>query len=302
MYEIDSLAMRISEFPQFTEFYNRHDGGVSINESHMKKLQAYMEEKRKVYEEVASATLKKIYEKENIQSLKALKEMREHNASEANRIATVFNQELKINMDNAYRQLGKDRNSSPLPARNYLSSTITTSGWKNVDAYVIESTVNRTTLNYSNKETGKKAVIRYEPFAIKVLDFKQFDRVLAYLIPDKINCFQRMPDSNSVFKENLNDLISYGAVVFGFKGDDVYCSSIASAKSGEQTIELRKMSREELLNYRTLNAGAAIDLVSELDYQFFEHKESLRKKAVAKREEIRSKLWRVVFPCNIAVN
>lgn len=299
MYEIDSLAMRISEFPQFTEFYNRHDGGVSINESHMKKLQAYMEEKRKVYEEVASATMKKIYERENIQSIKALREMREHNTSEANRIITVFNQELKINMDNAYKQLGKDQNSMPPPARNYLSSTITTPGWKNVDAYVIESTVNRTTLNYTDKETGKKAIIRYEPFAIKVSDFKQFDRVLAYLIPDKINCFQRMPDSNAVFKENLNELISYGAVVFGFKGDDVYCSSIANAKAGEQTVELRKMSREELLNYRTLNAGAAINIVSELDYQFFEHKESLRKKSVAKREEIRGKLWGVVFPCNI---
>src|SRR6202008_4117783 len=67
MYELDSMA--IGMVPQdkpecshkFEEFYNRRNGGVSISEKHLQKLGAYVEEKRKLYKEAATAALKKMY-------------------------------------------------------------------------------------------------------------------------------------------------------------------------------------------------------------------------------------------------
>lgn len=299
MYEIDSMAMNISgNRKEFEDFYKRRMGGLAINESHMKKLQEYMEEKRKIYAEVAAKTMRELYEKENIQNLKASQEISDHNNKESIRLNTVFREELETNMKEAYRQLGKPYKIVYPPSTNYLSITLTTIGWKNVDAYVMESTINRTTLNYTDKESDKKVVIKYEPLTITVSDYSKYDRVVAYLIPNKLSSFQRMPNTGNIFKENLNELFKYGAVVFGFKGEEVYCQPLAEAIPGEKSLSLRKMSKAEMEQYRNMNAGAAIDLVSELNHQLFEQKEAVRKKAIAKREELRNRLWPVVFPCD----
>lgn len=302
MYELDSIALTMTSLTQFNEFYRRHDGGISINDSHLKKLQQYMKEKQKIYDDVAKTTLSKLYEKENIRSQKALQELNEHNNKEATRINKIFSEELEMNMKDAYRKLGNERYPPTIPtriAKSYLSTAIVSTGWKNVDVYVVESTVNRTTLNYTERETGKKAVIKYEPFIVNVTHYKDYDRVVAYLIPNKLSSFQLMLNTNAVFKENLNELINYGAVVFGFKDNDVYYYPIAEAKSGDVTVTLNKMKRDELNTYRTLNAGGTISLVSELNFQILDLAENKRKQVVAKREEITAKLWTVVFPCYI---
>ena len=106
-----------------------------------------------------------------------------------------------------------------------------------------------------------------------------------------------MPGISGGFKENLSELYEYGAIVFGFKGDEVYGGQVAKAKPGDVRVTLNKMSEKDLLAYRYMNMGAKIDMVSELNYQIFEQKENVRKKAIVKREEVKWRLWNVVFPC-----
>ena len=302
MWEIDKIAATMCNelhSHMFEEFAKRKDGGVSIDKTHMKKLGRYMEEKRKIYHDATVSTLKKMYEKEGVMDLRAMEEFSKHNSEEFKRKQVVFEEELETNMKEAYRQLGKEyRQGRP---RNFLSASIVNTGWKNVDAYVFESTVKRTTLNYSDPESGKKAVIKYEPFSIRVSEFEKYDRVVTYLIPNKLSSFQRIPNVNGIFKENLNELFEYGAIVFGFKGNDVYGGQLAVAKPGEVQLSLNKMSESDLRAYRYMNLGAKVNMVSELNYQIFEQKENVRKKAVDKREEIKWRLWPVVFPCYVAL-
>ncbi len=301
MCEIDKIAATMcggEQSHKFEEFANRKNGGVSIERSHMTKLARYMEEKRKIYHDATVSTLKKMYEKEGVMDLRAMEEFAKHNSEEFNRKQDVFEEELETNMKEAYRQLGKEyRQGQP---RNFLGANIVNTGWKNVDAYVFESTIKRTTLDYTDPENGKKAVIKYEPFSIRVSEFEKYDRVVAYLIPNKLSSFQKMPNVNGIFKENLNELFEYGVIVFGFKGDEVFGGQLATAKPGEVRLTLNKMGEADLRAYRYMNMGAKINMVNELNYQIFEQKESIRKKAVAKREEIKWRLWMVVFPCYIS--
>ena len=298
MWEIDKIAATMCNAElshKFEEFARRKDGGVSINEDHMRKLQKYMDEKQSVYKRVVNETIKKMYEAENVKDLKALEEFNRHNNEEFKRMNENFSQELTINMKEAYLQLGKEY--QPIPARNFLGTTITTTGWKNVDAYVLESTVTRSTLDYTDPENGKKAVINYKTVTVKIADMKNYDRVVAYLIPDKLSSFQKINFDGSVFKENLNELINYGLVVFGFKGEEVYCGQVENVKPEEINLSLSKLSSKDLNAYRNFNSASKVDFVSEFNYQIFQQKDNIRRKANAKREEIKRRLWSVVFPC-----
>lgn len=305
LYEIDSLAMHITENSSaFHEFYLKKQGGVSIKADKLKKLYAYMQEKRELYKQTALKTMTALLEKENLANKKAMDERYKHSSSDEARITKVFNEELETNMREAYRQLDKpypyESKNVSATNWNYVGGTISSTGWKNVDAYVYASTADRTTLDYTDPETGKKAVIKYEAFTLKVEDYEQYDRVVAYLIPDKLSSFQRMPFSGqNSFKENLNELFRYGATVFGFKGNDVYCNSMEDVKPGERSFSLHKLTRGELTRYSILNAGAKTDLMSELSYQLFEHKDDLRRKTIQQRHEITRRLHQVVFPCSV---
>jgi hypothetical protein len=306
MWEIDKMAAEMSEGEaqhKFLDLAARKEGGVAADKAHLKKLQKYMEEKQKIYHDAVNKTLKRIYDDEGKQAAAAVLKNLEHESEESIRESKVFEEELETNMKEAYRQLGKNYdpqrvpNISNPPPDNYLSTEIISTGWKNVDQYVYESTENRTTLDFTDEKTGKKAVIKYEPFTIKIEGYEKYDRVVAYLIPDKLSSFQRIEGGNGVYKENLNELFSYGAIVFGFKGDRVYGGQVANATPGEVSLGLHEMSESDLRAYRYMNAGAKINLVKELDYQLFEQKETVRKKAIEKREEIRRRLMYVAMPC-----
>lgn len=305
MYQVDSLACELlSESGMqetadiFQNFYSRKNGGILISEKHMKKLQAYMSEKQKIYEESTVASLRKLYEKEKIQNEDTWKKIMKQSNAEAKRVSATFNEELEININEAYRQMGKAKPPKVFSADGYLSTTIITTGWKNVDAYVRESTISRKTLDYKDPETGKKAVIKYEKLRVEVLGFEKFDRVNAYLVPDKLSSFQRMPGSGKIFEENLNELFTYSSVIVGFKGEDIYWSKITNTKPGKITVSLTKMSKTDLRSFQSLNNNTATDLITNLNYVSFEIKDNFRQRAILKREELRIKLWLLVFPCD----
>ncbi|PBQ33052.1 hypothetical protein CNR22_15120 [Sphingobacteriaceae bacterium] len=300
MWEIDSLAMvMLGEGGEtFREFYNKRQGGVSMKTSELKKLHAYMEEKRTLYEKTARETLQSLYKKEKIEDQRALEERTTHNISEVKRINNVFMEELETNMKEAYRQLDKPYVKAPAAA--YFETRIETTGWKNVDVYVFESTSKRETLDYTDPQSGKKAVIRYEPLLVKVQGREDYDRILAYLIPDKLSSFQRMPATvNADFKENLNELFSYSLLVMGFKGETIYSNSIAKAKPGEVSLQLTKMSKKDIEHFSSMNGGASRNILEEFNYQLFEQKENTRRDKIKNREEIRVRLRPVVFPCSV---
>lgn len=301
LYEIDSVASTMvgGELQsKFLEFAARHDGGVFISDSQSQKLQSYFEEKRIIYAKAVNDALSKMYKKELSQNNDAFNKRNIQMLEEGIRASKTFSEELKLNMDEAYRQLGKKKPQA-FASEDYVSADITQTGWNNVDKYVLSTTVNRTTLNYTDPESGKKAIIKYEPITVNVNNFKSYDRVVSYMIPDKLSSFQLMKNIGSVFKENLNELMNCSIVTVGFKDDKTFYNEIKLAKAQVYSVDLTVIKNTDLDKKLNLSfpLNQKLDMMKDIDYQLFDIKEIARQKQIQKREEIRNRLYSVVFPC-----
>ncbi|HLP14484.1 MAG TPA: cytochrome c [Flavobacteriales bacterium] len=302
MCTVDSMAFKASGLQQFMDFASRADGRVKNGERHLEKLRKYYEEKTKLYTQAVLKTEKEFWDKNQEQIEKVIEEKGKLAEADLKRNADNFKKELQLNMDEAYRQLGKEK-PSPIPLRGKTyTANVTSTGWKNVDAYVLASTLTRTTMDYTDPETGKKAVIKYEELTATVAGFKSYDRVFAYLIPDQLSSYMRMEGKDGVFKEKLNEFIGYQLVVVGYKGQDPYYNIVGEVKKGNYTnivltkTESSKLDRE--LAKIKGPGGKKQSLVDELAVHYLENKEVARQKKVKDMVQFRERIQKVIFPCS----
>lgn len=300
LYELDSVAATLTAGEvqsRFKTFAKRRDGGVEISDAQSLKLQAYFEEKQATYAKALHETMQKLYEKENRQVQESSEKRNQHMQEQFKRNSETYYEELQINLDEAYRQIGKKRSS--VPPDNYASANITQTGWNNLDRYVMESTANRTTLDYTDPENGKKAVINYEPVSVSIANSGDYDRIVCYMIPDKLSSFQLMKQEGALFKENLNELMNYSIVTVGFKGSKTFFHEIKNAKARTYSVTLAAIDTKAL--DAKLNSAFPLnqqrDLLKDIAYQQFDLSENKRQEKIRQREEIRARLYPVVFPC-----
>jgi mono/diheme cytochrome c family protein len=314
LYEIDSMAAyncKTEKYKLFLDFYNRRDGAVKIENKKMRQLQQYASEKKRLYEKAALQTMQKLWKNEQDKNDQAWIKWDAHFRAEWVRNNENFTKELDINLESAFRQVGKtyipptrvttvSTNKTPvIPPSTYVSAPIINTGWKNVDAFTREATFNRTSLNYTDNVTGKKAVIQYKPVNITVEKNNEYDRILGYLIPDQLSSFQLMKTSPTGCTENLNELLHYNLVVIGIKGDKMYYSETTAIAPQNYTIALKESSEKQLRE--KLNTSYSLlkqdDVLKDIQYQFFDIKETERQKKTQEREQFKVKLYPIVFPC-----
>ncbi|MCZ8283957.1 MAG: hypothetical protein O9353_00740, partial [Bacteroidia bacterium] len=158
---------------------------------------------------------------------------------------------------------------------------------------------NRTTLDYTDPENGKKAVIQYAPVSVSVSNSKDYDRIVCYMIPDKLSSFQLIKSEGSIFKETLNELLNYSIVAVGFKGSKTFYHEIKNAKAQAYSIALEAIDTKVL--DKKLNAAFPLnqqkDVFKDINFQLFDLGENKRLEKIMKREAIRARLFRVVYPC-----
>lgn len=301
LYVIDSMAANMSSGNsrnQFLKFAERKDGKVQIDERRMNKLQKHYAEKQKIIA-AAIAKTKAKFDKENKQlDEKAGKERIKHTQDEVKRKVDNYTEEFNLNLTEAYRQLGKPK-PERLDAKAIYKLRLKTGGWKNVDAYVMESLDNRETLDYTDSQTGKKAVIQYNPINITIKDETKFDRLLVYILPDKLNSFMRVEKSNLSYTEKLNELMNHNLVCLGYIGEQVYFYSKDNVTPKEyNNVELLPLSQQELKqNLNRYDNMQRKSLLKEFDYQLFEVKEQQRQDKLIARQHLREEIMPVIFPC-----
>ncbi|MDT8412357.1 MAG: hypothetical protein RQ875_07850 [Vicingaceae bacterium] len=301
LYVIDSMAANMSSGNsrnEFLKFAERKDGKVQIDERRMKKLQKHYAEKQKIIA-AAIAKTKAKFDKENKQlDEKAGKERIKHTQDEVKRKVDNHTEEFNLNLTEAYRQLGKPK-PDRLDAKAIYKLRLKTGGWKNVDAYVMESLDNRETLDYTDPQTGKKAVIKYEPISITIKDETKFDRLLVYILPDKLNSFMRVEKSNLSYTEKLNELMNHNLVCLGYIGEQAYFYSKDNVTPKEyKNVELLPLSQQELKqNLNRYDNMQRKSLLKDFDYQLFEIKEQKRQDKLIARQHLREEIMPVIFPC-----
>lgn len=306
LWESDSLVYARYRRSEFYTFYLRRDGGITIDQPHMKELQEYQETKRKAVQLAAEKTLKESSDLASLQdsSYSAMKS--QQNLDDVTRTGENFAREFDVNLREAYRQLGRPYMKNP-PANAYYGFNVNNTGWKNIDKYVfagidwevLTSTANRTTLNYTDPETGEKAVIKYEELKITVADQNSYDQVIVYLASDSLPSFQKVYVKNGAYSEKLNELMRYSLVVIAQKGDKWYWQKTDRVKPGTVDVKLETIAEDKLrkkLN-RSFSRSMGQDFEEELEVMIGErtYRQQLKKREA--QAEIDRQIMEVIFPC-----
>ncbi|HLG02360.1 MAG TPA: cytochrome c [Bacteroidia bacterium] len=301
LYQIDSMAAGpdMAGNVIFHEYFLRHDGGLSVSQSHMNELQAYFALKRKAVQLAAEKTYGIRKQKEQKEDNTYTQAKNKQMMDDGQRAADNFTKEFEINLREAYRQLGYNSNKPVLlPANNYYSFNVTTPGWNNVDKYVLESTVNRTTLDYTDPRTGKKAVIKYEPLKVNVGDFQKYDQLIVYLVSDSLPAFRKLSGSAGIYTEKLDELLPYSLVVLGENDWKWFYNSIEHIKPGNSTIDLLPSTEKKIRKALNRNFSSSIteDFGKEIDVMKITRQYEIQTRTRKKQEEIDREIMRVIFP------
>jgi hypothetical protein len=302
LYYIDSLAAlkwQMDSNNQFEEFAARRDGRVKTGSVQFEMLKKYYEDKTRAYTEAITKTQNEYWNKQVENDIEASNKKFEHTLDSSKRMWENYQQELDLNMKDAYRQLGKGPNIPRGIPTNVYSAQVTTTGWCNVDRYVIESTITRTTLNYTDPESGKKAVIKYEPISIEISQWNEYDRLYVYLLPSKLTSFMRLNGEEGKYSEKLNELMQYDLVCIAYKDEQAYYYSQKDVRPGNYpAISLMMIGKDELAQQlNSFGQKQVAELKKEQDYFVFEIIDAKRQKNNVRLQELTEKIRPVIFSC-----
>jgi hypothetical protein len=304
LYKIDSMAaMKLSGAlrEQFLSFAAQKDGKVKSGTKDFNKLRDYYEKKTKAFIRAITKTEHDFWAKQYELDYIAGKKHLDHQDDSAARVSQNFTEEFDLNLKDAYRQLGYDTTNRPLFLNGAIYTVqVTNTGWCNVDRYVDESLITRTTLDYTDPTSGKKAIINYLPVSFQIEQPGEYDRLYVYLLPDKLSSFMRLDGVDGKYSEKLNELMKYKLVCVGYKGEQAFFYSQDDILPKDYLgISLSKVGNNEL--DRELNKTGSRDQASamqrEKTYFQFEIKDQKRQKRNQDIWELRTKFSSFLIPC-----
>lgn len=162
----------------------------------------------------------------------------------------------------------------------------------------MKSTVNRETLDYADSLTGKKAVIRYEPFSVNVTNAASYDQLFVYLVTDSLPCFMKVSGTNGHYSEKLNELMSYSLVVVAQKGTQWSWTRRDKIQPAEITVQLEPVAESQLRSNLDNAFGKNIghDFRDELDAIIENRQYNIIQQERKKQQEIDAALLPIIFP------
>lgn len=241
LYYCDSLAAGLSARDQsrqtrFMQFYYQKHGTPKNSKAFTQALLSIFAQKQRELDAAYNRTTGTWYREQAQADQKALENRLNQWVRDGNREQSNFSKEFENNLCEAKKQLGKSCNEQPVFSRNvrdnFNTFNLQSTGWKNVDAYVNEATLSRTSMEYTDPETGKKATLTYTPLTVTVNNATGYDIREAYLIPSGKLSFMRMRKNGDTFTESLNALYQYHLVAVGYKGDEIFLYSQENITAG----------------------------------------------------------------------
>lgn len=297
--QLDSMAVRMGH-GGFASFALRNDGRVDLPEHAAERLRNVYAEWSQRYAEVARKTQEEFDQKEAQADQQAFQHQMDRQMKDLQQDSERFSKEFNANLRSVYDQLGYPM-PPPAPPRSAFAVPVTNPGWWNVDKAVLAATTSRSSLSYTDDRSGKTATLTYTPVTIEMADKNSFSELRVYLIPRELNSYQRVMETNGVFTEKLNALFQYDLVCMGRKNGQLYAASQERiAAPGSITITMQPTDAETLrrmVHTPQMTASLVSDLVEQSRYLEWLELEAKRQQAKAKREEFRSALMAVVFPC-----
>jgi hypothetical protein len=276
----------------FLAFAARHDRKLPIGMQQLEDLNRYYTQKTKAFAVAVAHTQKEFWNRED----QLDKKYQDHDIDSIERVNRNFQQELDINVRDAYRQLGYDTTPIP-PETNIYQVRLTTTGWFNIDRYVMEATESRTTLDVTDPRTGKKAVIQYQQARFLPEEWNTYEHLYVYLLPDRLSSYIRLTGANGTYVEKLNELLSYDLVCIAYKGDQAFFYSQPKVQPGDHSFSLRPIDSTTLnseLN-KWGNRDQAEALIQDNSFHLFEHHDRPRQQRNEHIRDLQHKVEKAFF-------
>lgn len=197
-------------------------------------------------------------------------------------------------MDTAYAQLGLKHRWMP---RSAWVVPVVNTGWWNVDIAVIQATTTRTSMSYTDPNSGKTASLTYTPLMVEVEDRASYDELVVYLIPNQLNSYQRMKEGEGGFSEKLNSIFTYDLFCLGMKGKQQFAFTTSASGRAEITASLVPTDENGLRAMLRAKGNVEERLLDESRFLYWSGTDNTRRQANMARQELRSALLNVVFPC-----
>jgi len=200
-----------------------------------------------------------------------------------------FQREVTSNGCEAYKQLYGHCIKRQVPRRAFVAQ-IRNTGWKNIDKFVFDATASRTTSTYTDRVTGKTATLKYNPFTVQVKETASFDQLRVYLLPKKLNSFQRIPRRNGVFSEGLNDKLNYDLHILAVKGGQRYYFEARNVHEKDSILASLVQISESSLNAKLskIKRSDPEFLINSIDYIDFLAKDNIRQASNQDRIALRN--------------
>jgi hypothetical protein len=296
MREIDQMAAK-KGYSQFNSFANEYVGALNTNSPHLIGLSSFYEQAVKQLKQ----SVKENRDKEGKQRKQWDKELASEREKEISRTVqrneNAFKEEYTLNSKKVRLQFGR-----VIGVRIYGRNPIC-----NIDRFVIENTLSRKTNELFDPLSGKKAQINYSELRFEIPEYKNYDRLFAYVFPDKLNSYHRIEGVNGNFRFQLNEEIAYDLAIVGITANGYSYVQRISIKGGEMgAIKLEDLLESKLdENIRSLNAKRgvkAFNVKDEIGWLKKEQKNYVEQKRRSDELEFRAKIRSKVFPCECGVS
>jgi hypothetical protein len=280
---------------QFLLFAARHDGKVKSSSAQRQQLQQYYKMKSAAFTAAVLQTQKAYQQREDSLKMAAAARKAQYERKMDEQDMNNFREELTLNTQSVYRQLGYDRPRRTTVPSNVYAASITSTGWYNIDREVTEATIAKQSAIIT--ANGKQAVISYQPVTFKV--DSGYDRVYVYLLPDQLTSYIRLFDEGGRYTDKLNSLMKYNVVCLAYKGEQAFFYAAQHVQPGTHTVLLEEIGEKtlsvKLSQYTSQHIAKDIRDDEKYLYQIFLDEQQEKKRAVT--QDLFYRIWHVIFPC-----
>lgn len=299
LWEVDEMATKIAgaNADKFKEFAARKNGRIELDSKAADRLGKHYARKQQKFQKTAE-DLQRKYQEEQLELVEEWnKVQKKQNNKEIKRKGENLAKEYVKNLTEVYKQLGREIYRGPT-----ITATVWTLGAKNIDQYVMEATISRTSATF--EENGKTAKMEYLPKYLKVDNKDTYERMYCYLLSEELYSFQRMDDTTRGFTYKLNGFLEYNIAVVAYKGDQVFLGTIKGVdkKLAEEPVELKELSKRRLKTQLDKLAGRKRksfkqDIIEDLVFQKARAVQQQRVQDKFEMEHLREEVKEVIFPC-----
>lgn len=290
--ELDAKVVQMG-YPQFNAFAAEQVGTLNPGNPHLKNLEEFYDKAILQMQKEVRNNQSELQRKQQQWDREIEKERTEEQSRTATRNANALKEEYDFNMKNVARQLGKTIGFQV----HDINGTV-----YNIDKYVLDATVNRTSATIVDPETGKTAKITYNEFSFEVENPGQYGKLFAYVFPSGINSYQRISGKNGKFDYPLNGDMRYDLAIVGISENGYSFVQRKNLNQGNLgKINLEKISETRLnASIEQLNSSRIskpLKISDELSWLVKEQKDYKEQKHRQDQAIFRARIASIIFPC-----